>query len=510
MAADVKAAEFAAQLRNHQFVQNAKSAATLLGRAPGSTVTIAELRNLLNQTAATSSVLDMTGMTVTIDDQVTLQDHPGILGGTFVVSSSTQRAGLLLRNDAKRAEDKMTFILGATFLIHNQHSSQAAVIYAVDGRHVLIDECKILGVKVGRAIYVRGTTAIARAAPAAYPASSLSTAAVAYATIKKPAFPEAGSCNVHVLRTQIHMNTQDGEAITFESGRSFAPQSSAREAWLARSATAVITAPVSICIVAECDISGGHYGVAAYGAARIWVGGCRLYRQVRCTSAQDSTTGFLTYGCDTIDPKSTMHHNAYGATNCRYALTHGDTGRSNGEGLLQAYVRCPGIQFLDCTVNAHSQTSSLYAIYSGVASDVSATKLEVHGFYKKQFTRGLAVAESDWIDNSKSPQSRTYGGTNGELNNFLRSDAGTSLSVRDIQVDLDPVNGYEPGTFAVICPTPTVFTKKFTDARLTVPLNQMNWCLGYTNDKGVSVDGFSPGRKPSQYVPYNQLKILPV
>ena len=63
MAADVKAAEFAAQLRNHQFVQNAKSAASLLGRAPGGTVTIAELRNLLNQTAATSSVLDMTGMT---------------------------------------------------------------------------------------------------------------------------------------------------------------------------------------------------------------------------------------------------------------------------------------------------------------------------------------------------------------------------------------------------------------------------------------------------------------
>jgi len=120
--------------------------------------------------------------------------------------------------------------------------------------------------------------------------------------------------------------------------------------------------------VAECDISGGHYGVAAYGAARIWVGGCRLYRQVRCTSAQDTTTGFLTYGCDTIDPKSTMHHNAYGAVNCRYAFTHGDTGRSNGEGLLQAYVRCPGTQFLDCTVNAHSQTSSLYAIYSGGAS----------------------------------------------------------------------------------------------------------------------------------------------
>ena len=72
------------------------------------------------------------------------------------------------------------------------------------------------------------------------------------------------------------------------------------------------------------------------------------------------------------------------------------------------------------------------------------------------------------------------------------------------------MNGYEPGTFAVICPTPTVFTKKFTDARMTVPLNRMSWCLGYTNDRGVSVDGFSPGRKPSQYVPHNQLRILPV
>nr|DAV82705.1 MAG TPA: hypothetical protein [Caudoviricetes sp.] len=510
MAADVKAAEFAAQLRNHSFVQNAKSAATLLGRAPGSTLTIAELRTLLSQTAASASVLDMTGMTVTIDDQVTLQDHPGILGGTFIVSSSTQRAGLLLRNNARRDESQMTFILGATFLVHAQHSSQAAVIYALDGRHVLIDECKILGVKLGRAIYVRGTTAIARSSPSTYPVTTMNTAAIAYTTLKKPAFLEAGCCDVHVLRTQIHMNSQDGEAITFEAGRSFAPQSSAREAWLARNATAIITAPVSICIVAECDISGGHYGVAAYGADRIWVGGCRLYRQVRCTSAQDTTAGFLTYGCDTIDPRSTMHHNAYGAVNCGYAFTQGDTGRSKGEGLLQAYVRCPGIQFMNCTVNAHSQTAALYAIYSGPASNVVAGKLTVHGEYKKQFTRGLAVVEADWIDNSKSPQSRTYGGTNGELNNFLRSDAAASLSVRDIVVDHDPNAGYPIGAFAVINPTPTVYTKKYTDARMTVPANRLNWCLGYSNSGGVSVEGFAPGRKPNQYVTYNQLKILPV
>lgn len=488
MTADVKAAEFAAQLRDHSFVKNAKSAATLLGRAPGSTMTIAELRTLLNQTAASASVLDMTGMTVTIDDQLTLQDHPGIMGGTFVVGSSTQRAGLLIRTTANRAESQVTFILGSTFLVHAQHSSQAAVIYALDGRHVLIDECKILGVKVGRAIYVRGTTANAAAFSPRYlnPVGN-TTAALALNALKGvQALPASGCGAVHVLRTQIHMNSQDGEAITFEATRSFAPQSNARDAWRARNATAAVTAPVSHCIVAECDISGGHYGVAAYGARLIWVGGCRFYRQVRGTSAQDTTLMLHTYGCDVIDPKSTGHHNAYGAAMCIYLNSEVDTGRSNGEGLLQAYVGCGLTIFRDCKIKAHSETKSLYAVYSGVGSSVSALNGSVTGVYPDQFTRGVAVAESDWIDTTKSPQSRTFGGTGGELDKFLNAAKNTSLAFTMTGVPR------VKGSYAIIRPT----SPKYSGARVAMEISSNDYynLQVYSDSKnGISIDGRRPG-----------------
>lgn len=499
MAADVKAAEFAAKLRDHPFVKNATTAASLLKRAPG-TVTVDELRGLLNWTAANSAVLDMTGMTVTITDQVTLQDHPGIKGGTFIINSSSQRAGLLIRTTDNRTEARKTFILGSTFLVHAQHSSQAAVIYAVDGRHVVIDECKILGVKVGRAIYVRGTTSNPAAfTPKTIDPQILNTAEVAFdALVGDQPLPASGCCNVHVLRTQIYMNTQDGEAITFESTRVFAPQSSAREAWRVRNATATVTAPVSHCIVAECDITGGHYGVAAYGARLIWVGGCRLYRQVRGTSAQDTTQSFLTHGCDIFDPKSTAHHNAYGADQCRYAGTVVDTGRSNGEGLLQAYVGCGVVHFVHCNVLSHSETKALYMVYAGVGADVTVRDSYFMERQPHSITRGICVVETDWIDSTKAEQSRAFGGTNGELDKFLNKAIPTKLRVVDSQV-----LPLQPGMFAVIRPTSSkygvarceleyprdyrsrlrVYSEAKTDIRVGVNF-KLSGKLSYTNYSG--------------------------
>lgn len=506
MTADVKVAEFAAQLRDHPFVKNAKLATALLGRAPGGTVTVAELRTLLNQTAASSSILDMTGLTATIDDQVTLQDHPGIQGGTFLVGSSSQRAGLLIRTTANRAESQKTFILGSTFLVHTQHSSQAAVIYAVDGRHVVIDECKILGVKVGRAIYVRGTTSNpAVFTPKTIDPQTLNTATIAFAAlIGDQPLPTSGCCNVHVLRTQVHMNTQDSEAITFESTRVFAPQSSARDAWRARNATATVTAPVSHCIVAECDITGGHYGVASYGARLIWVGGCRFYRQVRGTSAQDTTQSFLTHGCDIFDPKSTAHHNAYGADQCRYAGTTVDTGRSNGEGLLQAYVGCGVIRFSHCSVVTHSETKSLYAVYAGVGADVTFVSGTILEKTPGSITRGLCVVESDWIDTTKSPQSRAYGGTGGELDKFLNRSIPTKLRVVDST--LDPALN---GMYAVVRPT----SPKYGAARCEIEYprehrSHLKVYSGTKTDIRVAVN-FKLSGKPS-YTPYSGYSLLPV
>lgn len=505
MAADVKAAEFAAKLRDHPFVTNAMSAASLLKRTPG-TMTIEEFRGLLNWTAANSAVLDMTGMTVTISSQVTLQDHPGIKGGTFLVNSSSERAGLLIRVTANRAEGQKTFILGSTFLVHAQHSSQAAIIYAVDGRHVVIDECKILGVKVGRAIYVRGTTSNPAAfTPKTIDPQMLNTAEIAFgALIDDQPLPASGCCNVHVLRTQIYMNTQDGEAITFESARVFAPQADARTAWRVRNATATVTAPVSHCVVAECDITGGHYGVAAYGARLIWVGGCRLYRQVRGTSAQDTTQSFLTHGCDVFDPKSTAHHNAYGADQCRYAGSNVDTGRSNGEGLLQAYVGCGVIHFTHCDVLSHSETKALYMVYAGVGADVTVSSCRLTERKPYSITRGLCVVETDWIDSTQAEQSRAFGGTKGELDKFLNTALPTKMSVINSQV-LPP----QPGMFAIIRPTSPKYGA--APCALQYPRDYRSRLKVYSatkTDIQVSVN-FKISDKPS-YSPYSGYTLLPV
>lgn len=505
MATDVKAAEFAAKLRDHPFVKNAMSAAELLKRPPG-TMTLDELRGLLNWTAANSAVLDMTGMTVTISSQVTLQDHPGIKGGTFLVNSSSERAGLLIRVTANRAEDRKTFILGSTFLVHAQHSSQAAVIYAVDGRHVVIDECKILGVKVGRAIYVRGTTSNPAAfTPKTIDPQMLNTAEIAFdALIGDQPLPASGCCNVHVLRTQIYMNTQDGEAITFESTRVFAPQGNARDAWRARNATATVTAPVSHCIVAECDITGGHYGVAAYGARLIWVGGCRLYRQVRGTSAQDTTQSFLTNGCDVFDPKSTAHHNAYGADQCRYAGSNVDTGRSNGEGLLQAYVGCGAIHFTHCDVLSHSETKALYMVYAGVGADVTVESCRLTERKPYSITRGLCVVETDWIDSTQAEQSRAFGGTKGELDKFLNKAIPTKMTVLNSQA-LPP----QSGMFAIIRPTSPKYGA--APCELQYPRDYRSRLKVYSEAKTdirVSVN-FKLSGKPS-YSPYSGYALLPV
>lgn len=320
-----------------------------------------------------------------IDDQI---DLAGICGkitadpeAVIRLPENTKREGFLIRNLSKPLEFEPKKVVSETTF-----KGQEAPFYIINQGNVAIRGAEISGIQYGHAISIRNTK----------DGNECNLVRISRCKIQARQVDER--VNADERTTAIAVNG----TLEFETG-----YSSPNRQYVGIHKSPRVAKPITNVIITNNDITGGYYAIELSGVHGGFIQSNYMTTNTRGISMQNGSASNEVRYNRILENISAAIHCAYGATGNVIEFNEIESGRAEGEGLLQAYVGSTGNIFRGNRIrcNTDGDTRPKYMMYCAV--DSGSNVFEAN-YLNGSAKNALIGVESDWSNSINLPYHRSY------------------------------------------------------------------------------------------------------
>lgn len=349
-----------------------------------------------------------------IDDQI---DLAGICGkitadaeAVIRLPENTKREGFLIRNLSKPLEFEPKKVVSETTF-----KGQEAPFYIINQGNVAILGAEISGIQYGHAISIRNTK----------DGNECNLVRISRCKIQARQVDER--VNADERTTAIAVNG----TLEFETG-----YSSPNRQYVGIHKSPRVAKPITNVIITNNDITGGYYAIELSGVHGGFIQSNYMTTNTRGISMQNGSASNEVRYNRILENISAAIHCAYGATGNVIEFNEIESGRAEGEGLLQAYVGSSGNIFrgnrISC--NTAGEIRPKYMLYCAV--DSGSNVFEAN-YLNGSAKNALIGVESDWSNSINLAYHRSYRASNDD-NNMAGSEMRAVSICRNVFLDRTP------------------------------------------------------------------------